>query len=171
MATLTTLYGASPLNLDDANRLAFTADTTETLSRALDDVNSDFGTMATLNWTVQARTAAAGSDDTYQLLIRIVNGATILAAADSGGTFQEVAANVRVSAGIFDTNYGPTAFTYVNTSEGKTTWDGASIELRQVYSKTKGNDVTNIEVDIVTINGTYNVAAAITRHPLLMGVG
>lgn len=172
MATLTTLYAASPLESDDANRLAFTDDTTETLSRALDNVDADFGNMNTLTWLVQARTSGAGTNDIYQLLIRIVNGATILAAANSGGTFQEVDADVRVSAGTTDTNYGPTGFTYVNTSANKTTWDGASVELQQVYTKTAGFDVIHIEVDIVTFDGTYTIASAVTVKQLAaLGVG
>src|SRR3990167_6270167 len=94
MPALTTLHAASPLDADDQSRLAFTNDLTETLSRALDNVNSDFATMDDLTWTVQARRSGMPVDDTYALAIRIVNGATILAAAASGGTFVTISSNV-----------------------------------------------------------------------------
>ncbi len=156
MVALPTLNGASPLNASDDSRLLFTADASpETLSRALDDTPTDFGNMDTLSWQVEYRQQGRG-DDTLLLGIRIVNGATILAAADSGGTFQSVSADIQNTA---DTTSAVTAFSYVNTTADKTAWDGASIELEQSITKTKGADGCNVEVDYVAVTGTYTAGA------------
>ena len=85
MAVLTTLNAASPLNASDNTYLTFTADLTETLNRALDNVDADFASMDSLTYNVEYSVTAVPADDTYQLSIRIVDGATILAAADAGG--------------------------------------------------------------------------------------
>ena len=166
MATLTPLQAASPLDSSNDVRLAFTDDLTETLSRALDDTDADFATMTTLSHRVEYRVSAAPGDDTYGLSIRIVNGATILAAADSGGTFVNINSNVTNTT---DTTSSSTAFAYVNTTADKATWDGASVELRQTYSKTKGPDVVHIEVDFVDFTGTYVAGATNTNVPLDAG--
>jgi len=159
-ATLTALQGAANWEADDTSYVDFTNPQTggspQTLSRALDDTDADFETMLTLSWKVTYFLSATGGDDTYQLLIRIVNGATILAAADSGGTFQEVAADVNSST---DVTTGPTAFSYVNTTANKTTWDGASIELQQVHTKSGGWDNHYIRTDFTEMTGTYTVGA------------
>ena len=89
MTTLTPISAATPLNADDTTYHTFTNDTSESASYALDNVDSNFGTMNTLSWSVVAAirdNIPASGGDTYALGIRIVNGATILAAADSGGT-------------------------------------------------------------------------------------
>ena len=79
MATLTTLNAASPLNASDDSYLSFTADLTESLTSALDNVDTDFGNMDTLTWDVEYSITGTPTDDTYDLSIRIINGATILA--------------------------------------------------------------------------------------------
>lgn len=158
MATLPSTVAASPLNSSDDSRLIFTADTDgEVLSRALNDMPTDFQTMDTLSWQVEYSLSAARSDDTYGLSIRIVNGATILAAADSGGTFTTVASNITNTT---DTTSAVTAFAYVNTSANKATWDGASVELRQNYTQSKGKDVVSVRVDYTVFTGTYSTAGA-----------
>jgi len=156
MTTLPTLNGASPIDTSDDNRLTFTADLTETLSRALDNTPSDFTSMDDISWQVEYRVSAAPDDDTYDLAIRIVNGGTILAAADAGGSFASVASNITNTT---DTTSSVTAFSFVNTSADKTTWDGANIELQQTYTKTKGADNVSIEVDVVSITGNYSAGA------------
>lgn len=157
MATLTPFQGASPLNANDATRLAFTNDLTQTLSRTAVPTDTDLGNMDTLSWQVDYRVSAVPTDDTYALSIRIVNGATILAAANSGGTFATVATNIIL---IVDTLSAVTAFAYVNTGASKATWGGASVELTQTYTRTKGNDAIHIEVDFTEFTGTYTVGAA-----------
>lgn len=156
MTTLPQLNAASPLDSSDNTRLAFSNDTTETLSRALDDTPTDFGNMDTLSIVAERSLALALSDDTYGLSARIVNGATILAAADSGGTFKVIDSSVT---NLVDADSASATFDYVNTTADKTTWDGASLELRQDYSQNMGKDGTHIEVDFVKIDGTYTLAA------------
>lgn len=175
MADLGTLNGASPINASDDTRHSFTADLTETASFALDNTPADFATMDSLSWQVEYARANAGGDDQYDLAIRIVNGATILAAADSGGTFQTVATNITNTT---DTTSSVTAFSYVNTTANKATWDGASIELQQVYTKTKGADVNNLTVDYVAITGAYtagvpaqDITGAAYSDPDTLGAG
>lgn len=165
MTALGTLTGASPLNANDASRLLFTTNTTETLSRALDDTPANFGNMNTLSWQVDYRQSGR-ADDTLSLGIRIVNGATILAAADSGGTFATVSSNVTSTTDVLSS---VTAFAYVNTSANKTTWDGATIELQQTYSQNMGPDGARIEVDYVAITGDYTIGATNTNVPLNAG--
>jgi len=151
--TLTTLHAASPLDASDNTYLTFTANVTEILSRAMDNIaDGDFVTMDTLSIDVEYSLTGPGDDDVQQLLVRIMNGTTVLAAADSGGTFKELVANVTNTT---DTNTGAIAFDYVNTTASKTTWDGASVEIEQIYTKNKGNDNVAIRVDHVIISGTY----------------
>lgn len=155
MATLGPINAASPLDASDNTRLSFTADITpEVLSRALDNVPADFGTMDTLSWAVEYRQQNM-ADDTIALNIRIMNGATVLAAADSGGTFATVNGNILTTVDLREPVAGYTAFAYVNTSASKSTWDGASVELQQVITKSKGADGIFVEVDWVEFSGTY----------------
>ncbi len=90
-----------------------------------------------------------------------MSGSTVLAAADSGGTFVSVNANVTNTA---DATAGPTAFAYVNTTADKTTWDAAVVEIQQTYSQQMGPDNASIEVDWFQLTGTYDPAA--TPRPL-----
>lgn len=162
MATLTTLHAASPLDADDGTRLQFTVDlAAEVLSRALDNVDTDFGTMDSgLTFAGQVRLVGTLGDDTIDLNIRILDsgGTTVLAGATStvATAFQAAATNVTSAT---DVSFGPTAFTYVNTSANKSTWDSAVVDLQQIINKTKSPDGINLEVDIVTFDGTYTAAA------------
>ena len=156
MAVLTTLNAASPLNASDNTYLTFTADSTETLNRALDNVDADFASMDSLTFNVEYSVTAVPADDTYQLSIRIVDGATILAAANAGGTSQVIASNITSTT---DTNSGAVAFTYVNTGATKTQWNNATVELTQTYAKTKGSDGVSIRVDQVIFDGVYTAGA------------
>jgi len=159
MATLTTLNAASPLDASDNTYLTFTTDTdAETLSRALDNVDADFLSMDTLTHSVEYSLTGANDDDVYDLSIRIVNGATILAAADSGGTFATVATGITTTT---DTTSTATSFAYVNTTASRADWDGASVELQQGHTKNKGGDNVAIQVDLVTIDGTYTQATSV----------
>ncbi len=157
MASLGNLNPVSPLDSSDDSRHSFTQDVTETTPFAFDDTPSDFGDIIDMFWQVEYRLDQTIDDDVYALAIRIVNGATILAAADSGGTFATVANNVTNTT---DTTSSVTEFAYVNTGASKTTWDGGSVELRQTYTQNKGKDNRMIEVDFVDLTGNYNVAVA-----------
>ena len=113
MAVLTTLNAASPLDASDNTYLSFSTDANETLSRAVDNVDADLGNMDSLTWSVEHALVGGFNDDVYTLSIRIMSGATVLAALNSGGTVQEVSASVTSAT---DITAGPTAFTYVNVS-------------------------------------------------------
>ena len=90
MATLSATYAASPLDSDNASYHTFTDDTDlETTSYALDNMPGDFGDMVSLSWEVDYSLRAALTNDTYGLDVRIMNGATVLAAGDSGGGMGE----------------------------------------------------------------------------------
>lgn len=156
MATLTPIQGASPLDANDSSYATFTDDLTQTLSYAVDDVDADLASMDSLSWQIDYSLRAARTDDTYALALRIMSGATVLAAADSGGTFVTVSSSVTSTT---DTLSSVTAFAYVNTAASKTLWDAATVELRQTYAKTKGSDGTAIRVDFVEFTGVYTVAA------------
>lgn len=155
MATLTPINAASPLNASDNTRHAFTQRATETTSFALDNVDADFETMLTASWTIEYRQQGR-SDDTLSLGLRVMSGATVLAAANSGGTFVTVNSNVTNTT---DVTAGPTAFGYVNTTATKTDWDAAVVEISQTYSQNMGPDNAAIEVDHFQLTGTYDLAA------------
>lgn len=151
MASLGTLVPVSPLNASDDTRHAFSANVTETASFALADVAADFASMSSLNWRVEYRQQNR-RNDTLGLGIRIVSGATILAAADAGGTFADVSTNITNTA---DQTSAATAFAYVNTSADMAAWNAATVELQQTYSKSQASDGAFVEVDYVAITGDY----------------
>lgn len=156
MSVLPTLNAASPLDADDGSRLAFTNDTNaEVLQRTLDNMPALFESMNSgLTFTVQLLIAGTPVDDTYELGIRIMNSSLVLAANTSGGQFQQITQQSSPYDSV-DTDYGPTAFTFVDTGATKANWDGASIELEQLYTASAGNDGARFEVDIVSIDGTF----------------
>lgn len=122
----------------------------------LADTPADFGAMSTLSYDIRYCLSAAppaSSKDTYGLSIRIVSGATILAANDSGGTFQVVVSTTTMSTSF--ANKGSTAFTYVNTSADKTAWDAAVVEIRQTYTASGSKDAHAVRVSTFEITGTY----------------
>lgn len=158
MATLTPINAASPLDTSNDTRAAFAAgsnNSSETLSFALDNVDELFESMTTASWTIEYRQQGR-SDDTLTLRLRVMSGATVLAAADAGGTF--VTANADVQSAT-DVTTGPTAFAYVNTTATKTEWDAATVEIQQFYIQNMGPDSAFIEVDWFQLTGTYELAA------------
>jgi sugar lactone lactonase YvrE len=106
--------------------------------------------VSALNWLLEYRQQGR-SNDTLGIAVRIMNGATVLAAADAGGTFATVNANVTSAT---DTSTGPTAFAYVNTAANKATWEAGSVEIRQSYTQNAGPDGTHIEVDWAQFTGS-----------------
>lgn len=164
MATLTPVTGAAPINASNDTYASFLTDSNDTLVISLADVDADLGTMTSLNWQIEYSMSSAPNDDTYDLSVRIVNGATILAAADAGGTFASVA-NAITSA--TDITTAVTAFAYVNAGN-KALWDGATIELQQTYSKSKGSDGTNIQIDFAEFTGTYEAGVALVSRVTLI---
>lgn len=167
MATLPTIFGASPLNADDATRLLFFVDTDlQVISTALDNMPSLFETMNSLSYQLQWRTNITGIDDSIGLSMRVMNGSTVLAAADlSGGWITVKPTNT--TANTTDQVVGPTSFGYVNTTASKATWDGASVELRQHHSRNMGSDGVRMEVDVFQLTGTYTPTNTPPNTPVI----
>lgn len=132
-------------------------------SFTLTDMPSDFGTMADLSWQVRYQADNATGDDTLTLGIRIVNGALILAAADSGGTFQTVRTGLNSTWPTTQTNSPVTAFTYVNTTASRATWNGAEVELRSTHSQDMGPDDNTCIVDTLQFTGNYNLGFQLSQ--------
>lgn len=98
------------------------------------------------------------ADDTYGIKIRIVNGATILAAADAAGTFSTVVSSTTISTAF--ANSLVTAFAFVNNSPAnapKSLWDDAVLEIRQTYTAAGAGDAHAVKVSAVELTGVYFV--------------
>lgn len=129
--------------------------------RELGNTPSDFGTMATC--LIQCRTAWEGTPtnstwDDVAGRIMASNGSTVLAAADSGGTFQSMGNPPET------TTYGlrpasPQAFSFVNTTADKTAWDGAIVQFQWIRTRNKGGDSLGCRISEGYVTGTYNVAS------------
>jgi hypothetical protein len=125
----------------------------------LPNMPSNWSAMASV--TINVRYALSGappgsSKDTYGISARVVNGATILAASDSGGTFQSLVSTTTMSTAF--SNTGDVAFTYVNTSASSATWNGAVLEIRQTYTQSGSKDAHAVEVSVAELIGVYTVS-------------
>lgn len=132
--------------------LFFAVDGTSTLTSALEDTPTDFGTVDDLEYTISWELDGTYSDDEYVLQVRIVSGATILAAQDAGGTFQLVVSRSSEPSSIGTEN---ASFNYVNTAAGKTAWDGATVQVRQLYLANLSADNCAYKVNSVVFDGNY----------------
>lgn len=134
----------------------------------LDNVDSDLGNMDTLS--IQLRYGLAKVADanlTWDTLdARIVNGATILAAADSGGTFATIASSITTTGWTNSSTYSFSTSGYLNTSANKSVWDGATVELRITKTRTKGGDAAQaMRVSALTVAGTYTAVVPVIYAP------
>jgi hypothetical protein len=147
------IAGADGTAIGDNTNANATLDTSFLLS----EVNADFGNMDTLLWQVRRRVIGAQTN-TRSLLIRIVKEAdgAVLAAADSGGTFQSVEDGITNT--TFD-NGTATAFTFVDTSATKDDWNDGRVEVRLVIVKSMAGDANGVEVDTLELTGTYTEEA------------
>ena len=107
-------------------------------------------------------------DDTYGMNVRIVSGATILAAANAGGTYVTVQAASNIWGA--SKSFPAINFAYVNTTATKAQWDAATIEYQQTYTKTKGSDAAHIEAtahtNAITVTYTLDTAAPVLTSPV-----
>jgi uncharacterized delta-60 repeat protein len=150
--------GATELNASDDLRLIFSNNTNnQTLTRTFTGTewSQSFDAMFALEWRVEHRQQGR-VDDTLSLDIRIVNGSTVLAAADSAGTFVQVSGNVTSDT---DISTGPLNFAYVNTAAARSLWQSATIELRQRFVATMGSDNCRVEVDYVELKAYVAIDA------------
>ncbi len=160
--------GTTNLYLKIDEGIAVANDTTDYIKGPNDTNNSDykctmgataadFITMSTLKFNIRyalSGTPPGSSKDTYGISIRIVNGATILAANDSGGTFQSVVSTTTMSTSF--ANSGAIGFNYINFTTSKATWDAAVVEIRQTYNQTGSKDAHAVLVSALELTGTYN---------------
>src|SRR5688572_29038925 len=113
---------------DNSRIFATTKTNNNDTSFLIANMPSDFSTMLTLSFQVRCGRAST-TDDLTGVQIRIVTetGGTVLAADDSGGTFQEVVALGRDGPVIGSPliTGSVIAFTYVNTTATKAQWDDA----------------------------------------------
>lgn len=151
------------LNDDDDGTYAYddtNADTTVTTIYNCSDTPADFGTMDS-GLTVQVRLKEDTTDANMvwdDVSVRVVNGATILAASDVGGTTQSLG-DPPDSTTVQAFPASPQAFGYVNGSADKTAWDGATVEISQTRNRTKGGATVQFWVTELTISGNYTVAS------------
>lgn len=166
MADLGTWTPASPLNASNNTYVTHTEDTDLDLqSTGMTTLPADFSSMATLFAQVEYSLTGTGTpDDDYDLYWRIVNGGTILAAADAGGTYVTGPQNITSHT---DANSSTIQFAYVNTGATKTQWENATWVTQQRYAKNKGPDVMAIRTDYVALTGTYNAVAPLTFTKML----
>jgi len=135
---------------------------------ALDNTPADFLTATDVSITEKTTSVGAPlwSDDSLGLDVRIMSGATVLAAADSGGTYESVIALDPDWA--VNKTFPAITFTWVNTTATKTQWDAAQIQYRQLYLKNKGGDGTHLIVfggaDLITV--TYDGEDGLTADDL-----
>lgn len=145
---------------EDSDYVAATDDTNNNdTSFTLGAVPGDFGTMNSLQYNIRYRQQGrdASRPDIYGLDIRVVSGATILAAADLAGTFQTVAADITSTSFA---SSGLVSFTYVNAGAGASIWNAAVVEFRQTYTKNSGGDIGHVEVSSFHLLGDYNIGSS-----------
>ena len=139
--------------------------TTSTYSRdqgwELADVDADLGNVDTLAIVLRYGWGAGEQVNTWDTLAaRVMSGATVLAAAESGGTFETVASTITTTTA---TNSSSIPFTYVDTSATKAQWNAAVVEIRITLSRVKGGDTLEKRVYEADLTGTYTVAGAETN--------
>jgi hypothetical protein len=155
MATLPNIVATAPLNASNNTYTTFVNDTDgDQIVSALSSTPLDFLTMTDLTVYVEASLRDAPGNDTYTLSVYIANGATILAAADAGGT----PVSLSTVSSQTDTTWNYTfnnSGNYINTTANKSVWDGASVYLVQGWSKSQGGDANAIRVDYAYATGNY----------------
>lgn len=135
----------------------------------LGNMPTDFGNMDSGTCNVRVRYAwdakSTGNEIWNDIDARVVTATgTVLAAADSGGTFETVV-DVPGSAegdGILTTTATNTtniSFTYVNTGASKSQWDNAVLEVRINRVKNKGGGTDQQRIYAAEINGTYTISS------------
>ena len=135
---------------------------------ALANSPGDFGNATAVSIATQSSAVSVPGwgDDTFGMNVRIVSGATILAATNAGGTYVTVqaASNAWSAAKSFPA----INFAYVNTTATQAQWDAATIEYQQTWTKTKGSDAAHIEATAHTnaITVTYTAEDVLTADNL-----
>jgi hypothetical protein len=146
-----------------ANDSNFAEDTsngggTTTLNQGyeLNDTPANFGNMVSLNIRLRYGWAAAFNNRTWASLnARIMSGATVLAAADSGGAFTEVAATITNTTPVTSS---VVSFAYIDTTADKVAWDAAVLEMQIVSVRSGGGSSIARRVYAGEATGIYALA-------------
>lgn len=147
-----TLVGAGGQDTSNAHQSTNTTGTYDQ-GYSLADVPSDFNTMASLAIQLRYGRSANNSLTVWNSLsVRIVSGATILAASTAGGAFQVIAETITTTT---PTNSGVISFDYVNTGASKAQWDAAVVEIRIVRTRDKGGSNDELRVFALSATGEY----------------
>jgi hypothetical protein len=134
----------------------------------MEDMPTDFGTMTTCYSRIRYGwdTYSTSNEVWNSLGMRVVTTTgTVLAAADAGGGFQEVATGITTTS---PTNSSNVAFGYVNTGANKAAWNDAIMEIQILRQKIKGGGADQQRVYAAEINGTYEIGAAVTTKIYLI---
>jgi hypothetical protein len=127
----------------------------------LGDVDADLDNVDTLAIVLRYGWSATPVNSTWPLLAaRVMSGATVLAAADSGGTFETVATDITDTS---PTNSSSIPFTYVDTGATKAQWNAAVVEIRISRVRTAGGGAQTQNVYEADLTGTYTAAGAETN--------
>lgn len=153
----TTLTGTTPVPFPD--------DVTSIQPTALSNVPTAFGNMAAVSFDIDWTFNGTYVNDSYVLAIRIMSGATVLAAGDALGAFVTFAN--RGTDGV-DSGNDVGSFPYVNTVANKATWDSAVVEIRQTYTANGAGDscfyeVTELDFSIDYVNASVNIVANVAQ--------
>lgn len=134
----------------------FIGGTTSTVSVTLPDTPADFSTANSMFMEFGVAWTSSVVDDDMGLGIRVMSGATVLAALDSGGT-HEVLEPVWVNTASGTTN--AVSFTYVNPTATKAQWDAATVDVQQTYTASMKNDTGEvISIGSMSFEIDYDVA-------------
>ncbi len=132
-----------------------------TVSAPLQDTPGDFGTATAvaIASTAGAVYATGWDNDSYGVECRIMSGATVLAAGDAGGTWVPIQglSNSWATAKPFPA----INFAYVNSAASPAVWDAATIQYRQLYSKTQKAD----NGYIIVAGGTDDITVTYVGAP------
>lgn len=132
----------------DATNLSHTGLANFTLA----DMPSDFATMATLSVRLRYAWQTGSQVNAWSTLTAQVfqsDGSTALANSAT------VASSITTTT---PTNSSVVNFTGVNTTAGKSVWDGALVQIGFVIAKNKSGDTLQKRVLAAELTGTYNIA-------------
>ena len=116
----------------------------------LSDVNSDFGSMDSLNIDVDVWAETAVSDDTITLTCRIFD------ANDEVTPLTNETGNIATHA---DTTRLQRNIVFGGLTGNKAQWNGAYIQFTWTYDKTAGPDNANLRLYGCDIDGTYTISS------------
>jgi hypothetical protein len=120
-----------------------------------------FASMNSLSIQIRYGWASSFTNRTWNSLsARVMSGATVLAANDSGGTFETVASSITNTS---PANSSVVSFTYVNTGATKAQWDAGIVEMQISTTRSGGGSSVARRVYALEVTGQYEALAASTK--------